>query len=61
MDGDAGASNVRSTVRSTDAGTDSSQSTNFILSFTTSTVFTTSARGLEHCADIVRDSAPYNR
>jgi hypothetical protein len=46
---------------STFTGTDSSWSTNFFLAFTTSTIFTTSTRGLEHGADIVRDGATYDR
>ena len=62
-DGDARAGYVRSIFTGTDAGTYSSRSTNSFLAFaSTSTIFfTTSVRGLEHGADIVRDSVAYDR
>ena len=60
-DGDVGTSNVRSTFTGTDAGTHSSWSSDPFLAFATLTTFTTSARGLEHGANIVRDGAAYDR
>ena len=62
-DGDARAGDVRSIFTGTNAGTYSSRRTNSFLAFSaTSTIFfTTSVRGLEHGADIVRDSVAYNR
>jgi len=44
-----------------DASTHSSWNINTLLAFATSTVFTTSARGLEHGADVVHDGSAYDR
>jgi hypothetical protein len=62
-DGDARTGDVRSIFTGTDAGPYSSRSTNSFLAFaSTSTIFfTISVRGLEHGADIVRDSVAYDR
>jgi hypothetical protein len=62
-DGDARTGDVRSVFTGTDKGTYSSRCTNSFLAFSaTSTIFfTTSVRGLEHGADIVRDSVAYDR
>ena len=59
--GTSNTSNVGSTFTVTDAGTHSSWSSDPFLAFATLTIFAASARGLEHGADIVRDSAAYDR
>ena len=62
-DGDARTGDVRSLFTGTDAGAYSSRCTNPFLAFaSTSTIFfTTSVRGLEHGADIIRDSVANDR
>ena len=62
-DSDARTGHVRSIFTGTDTGAYSSRSTNPFLAFaSTSTIFfTTSVRGLERGADIVRESVAYDR
>jgi hypothetical protein len=62
-DGDARTGDVRSIFTGTDAGSYSSRCTNSFLAFsaTFTILFTTSVRGLEHGADVVRDSVAYDR
>jgi hypothetical protein len=60
-DDNASASDVRNIFTGTDAGAHFSWNTDPFLTFATSTAFTTSAWGLEHCANIVCDSAARDR